>query len=298
MEISIEYKQKVIDALKEQRATSGLKDANLARRYGVNTSVFSRIINGETEKIMDAAKWLYIGRLLGVSATNRKWNAVKTDVFKEIEGQVLFCKEYSKSRIFVDDCEIGKSFAAKYLAQTLPNCFYIDASQCKTKSLFIRTLAQVLGVDARGTLANVKEQIKYYLNALPKPVVILDEFGDVENTAFLELKELWNATEYSCGWYMMGAEGLADKISRCIGRKKVGFVEIYSRFSSRIGSITPLDMNAKKTFYRKLLTEVITANTTNSSIVATIVNKCLVQSDNKFGGLRRAESLLILNSIQ
>ncbi len=40
------------------------------------------------------------------------------------------------------------------------------------------------------------------------PLVVLDEAGDLQYEAFLELKALWNATEMCCGWYMMGADGL------------------------------------------------------------------------------------------
>ena len=45
---------------------------------------------------------------------------------------------------------------------------------------------------------------------------------------FLELKALWNATERCCAWYMMGADGLKEKINRAIEGKKVGYTEMLS----------------------------------------------------------------------
>ncbi|MGQ3647375.1 AAA family ATPase, partial [Ornithobacterium rhinotracheale] len=88
------------------------------------------------------------------------------------------------------------------------NAFYIDCSQAKTKQLFIRLLAKTIGVDSTGRYADVKNTLKTYLAYLEKPLIVLDEAGDLDYTAFLELKELWNATQGHCGWYMIGADGL------------------------------------------------------------------------------------------
>ena len=159
----------------------------------------------------------------------------------------------------------------------------------------MRTFAHVLGVDFKGTYNEVKENIKYYLSIIDRPVVILDEFGDANNSVFLELKEFWNATEGYCGWYMMGAEGLQYKIERSVNKKVVGSAEVLSRFSSRIGSIVPIDKKERAAFYKKLITDVLSINTDNKDVIKVIIQKCLVQNDNKYGGLRRVESLLILN---
>ena len=96
--------------------------------------------------------------------------------------------------IFVDDCEIGKTVAAQDLSRRLVNCFYVDASQCKTKRLFINALAQAIGLKEKSKYAETKENIKWYLKSLDNPIVIVDEAGDLEYPAFLELKEFWNAT--------------------------------------------------------------------------------------------------------
>jgi len=296
MNLTANYKNKVVEALKSQREQLALSDARLARRYGISASVFSRIMNGEIERVLDEGKWITIGRELNVSMGERNWKAAKTDVFKMIEEQVLFCKEHSKARMFVDECEIGKTFTAKYLSRTLQNCFYIDVSQCKTRNLFVRTLAKAIGLDSTGMINELKEDIKYYISVVDRPVIILDEFGDASNGLFLELKEFWNATENICGWYMMGAEGLRYRIERNIKYGMIGFKEIRSRFSTKMGSIVPVNMEEKKMFYKKLVTDVIAANAGDKSMVSAIVNKCLVQIDGQFGGLRRAESLLILHS--
>lgn len=296
LQLSREYKDKVLKALAEIRANFDGTDGAFAKRWGISGSVYNRIKNGFIDGQLRDAQWLYIGRELGVTLHERKWNTARTEVFTIIEEDVLFCKEYAKGRVCVDDCGIGKTYTAKYLSRTQKNCFYIDASQAKTKTQFIRLLARTIGLEDRGRNAELKANIKYYLRMLPQPVVIIDEAGDLEYEAFLELKELWNATEGACGWYMMGAEGLRAKIQRGIEHKRVGFAEIFSRYSERYTTIVPTDRQDRYQFYRKLISDVLSANMDDSKELNNIVRRCLTTDGSTVGGLRRAESLLILNT--
>lgn len=297
MNITPEFKEKVITALLEQRKNYTGSDAQFSKKWALSPAVYSRIKSGERERIVADSWWLNTGRLLNVTLHQRAWNAARTDVFNQIEQEILFCRQYSKSMIFVDDCEIGKTFTAKYMSRTVKNCFYVDCSQCKARQQFVRSLARVLGVDDSGRLVDVKENVKYYLSLIENPVVICDEFGDLDYGAFLELKEFWNGTEGACGWYLIGADGARAKMEHGIGRKKVGYRELLSRFSGKFSSIVPTDRNEKIAFYRKLITDVISVNTEDKTVIPTIVRRCQT-SDNSgnIGGLRRAESLLILNS--
>lgn len=297
MNLPENFKQEVVSALLAVRPNYSGSDAAFAKQWGINGSVFSRIRGGETEGLLRDAQWLSMGRQLDVSVNQRTWKVAKTEVFEIIEEDIDFCQRYSKSKMFVDDCGIGKTFTAKYLARTRKNCFYLDASQYKTRHLFARALARAIGVDATGRLADVKADIKYYLKTLPQPIVIIDEAGDLEGSAFLDLKEYWNATEDACGWYLMGAEGFREFIRRGMKHKKVGYREIFSRFSERYTSIVPSDLNEKQHFYKRLLTDVLTINAPDNNELNDIIRKCLTKDEeNRIGGLRRAESLLILHS--
>ena len=297
MELNQQYRQQVAEALLAKRQQFSGSDAAFAKQMDLNGAIYSRIRNGETEGIVADSKWLRIGRSLGVNLSDRKWQVAKTDVFTIIEEDVDFCQTHSKSKMFVDDCGIGKTFTAKYLSRTRKNCFYIDASQCKTRHLFTRALAKAIGVDDKGKLFEVKEDIKYYLNTLPTPMIIIDEAGDLDRPAFLDLKEYWNATENTCGWYLMGAEGLREFIKKGMRNKKVGFAEIFSRFSERYTTIVPVDVHEKQDFYRQLITDVLQANCDKADVIKTVTLKCLrKEENNNIGGLRRAESLLILHN--
>lgn len=296
MNITNEFKNTVAKALIEAREQFGGTDGQFAKIHDISASVYSRIKGGETEGVLKESHWMQIGRKLNVSSSQRRWMTVRTSVFSMIEEECKFCKKYSKARILVDEPEIGKTYTAKYLARTMRNVFYVDASQASQKKSFVKALAQAIGVDTTGRILDIIEDVKYSLNALENPLVIIDEAGDVDYQVMLLIKELWNATENECGWYMMGADGLQKKFEKGIDNRKVGFRELFSRYSSKFSRIVPAERSAKQSFYREMITQVLDANTENKAVIPQIVNKCLVVKDGTIGGLRRAESLLILNS--
>ena len=297
LQITKEFKEKVVAELLEQRGNYDGSDSAFAKLHGISAAIYTRIKAGERDRLLADAKWLNLGRELGVSLRERKWQMARTEVFSIIEEEVLFCKGHSKSRIFADDCGIGKTYSARYLARTVKNCFYLDASQCKTKNEFIRALAKTVGVGDRGRIKDMKDDTKYYLRTLPAPVVIIDEAGDINYAAFLELKEFWNATDGCCGWYLMGADGLREKMERGIRNKKVGFAEMFSRHSERYSTAVPFERREKIEFYRKLITDVLSVNMADKGNLKSIVTRCLTADETgHIGGLRRAEGLLILNS--
>lgn len=295
MNITIDFKNSVVNGLKDLRTRYGGSDSAFAKQWGFNASVWSRIKNGETEGLVKDTQWIILGRELNITLNKKPWNLVKTEVFEAIQNDVVFCQTHSKGMILVDEPEIGKTVAGKHLAKTLKNCFYIDCSQSKTKSLFIRAFAKTMGLDTVGKIAELKENIKYYLKILENPMIILDEAGDLEYGAILELKEFWNATEDVCGWYLMGADGLRKKWESGISTKKVGYRELFSRYSSKYIQIVPNDRNERLAFYQKMISEVLTANAADKKNLPALVKRCLASdSDGQIGGLRRAKTVLNL----
>jgi hypothetical protein len=290
-----DFKKKVLNKLFELRQNFGGSDAMFAKQWDISGSVYSRLKNGELTNLLKDSQWLNMARELGISPNERRWNTAKTDVFKIIEEDILFCKQNSKSRICVDDCGIGKTYAAKYLSRTLKNCFYVDASQGKTKRQFIKLVARAIGIDVNDKYDNIKANIKYYLNYILEPIVIIDEAGDLEYGAFMDLKELWNGTENACAWYLMGADGLRRKIERGINGKKVGYREMFSRLSDRFTYIVPVGKDDRMAFYKKLITDVLVANMADTTNINSIIKRCITMDNGDIGGLRRAESLLILS---
>ncbi len=108
----------------------------------------------------------------------------------------------SLSMILCDEPNIGKTYSAKYYIGCHENAVYIDCSQVKTKRRLIRKIATEFGTDNKERTAMCMKT--WYLSPYTEQTaIILDEAGDFQYEAFLELKALWNATEHCCGWYMM-----------------------------------------------------------------------------------------------
>jgi hypothetical protein len=292
MNITNEFKQKVAAALIAARDNFGGNDAQFATQYGIPGSIYSRLKKGETEGVLADIKWITAGRLLQVKVFEDKWKVARTQIYTEIEDNLQVCKELSRSMILADDCGIGKTYCTKHIIRKMKNTFYIDCSQAKTKQQFIRLLAKTVGLDNHGKYIDVKANLKYYLTTLEKPLIILDEAGDLDYTAFLEIKELWNATDGVCGWYMIGADGLQNKIRNGIGRKKVGFAEIFSRFSDEYVKLVPNGKDDRTAFYTDLIGTVATANTPEGTNVRPLINQCL----KKEATLRHLETLVKLTA--
>lgn len=275
--ITTEFKHKIREAVITANENYTGSDAAFSRTLGIHKSVFNRIKNGELEKTLAESKWLTLARMYNVSPKESNWKIAKTSVYIEMEDQFRFCQKYSKAMMLIDDCGIGKTECAKHLIKGMKNSFYIDCSQAKTKQLFIRTLAKTIGVDNTQKYADVILDIKYHLNQLETPFIVLDEFGDLDYYAMLEYKELWNGTQGQCGWFAIGAEGLRRKMERGMTSKKIGFRELFRRFSEEFIQYSPVGREDRQLWYRQLYTSVAEVNVNDKNTVKGIVSKCLAQ---------------------
>ncbi len=285
MELTKEFREKVRQAVVESSANYSGSNSDYSKSLGINKTVYSRMNNGETERILSDNMWLTLGRQFNVSLAENKWKAVRTSVYNKIEDDLQKCKENSMSKMLVDDCGIGKTFCAKHIARGMKDTFYIDCSQATTKSLFIRELARIVGVGTTGKYIDVLNNLKYCLNTvLIKPLIILDEAGDLDKDAFKVIKTLWNATEYSCGWYMMGAEDLETMIKKGMKSTKNSYKEIFDRYNQDFTRVIPIGKEPRTDFYKNLITTVAKPNLNNPKDINKIVRK-LVASEKSLRGL-------------
>lgn len=293
MTLPNDFKDKVREAVLLARKNHGGSDASYSKTLGISASIYSRLKSGEIDQIVTDAKWLEWGRLHEVTMKSKNWRIARTKVYSEIESNLIFCQKYSKSMVFVDDQGIGKSRCSRHIIRSMKNGFYHDCSQTPTKQAFLRGLAQKVGVEHRGKFIDVKENLKYYLNAIEPPILVLDDVGDLEYSATLIIKELWNATEGNCAWYMIGGPGLRSKIESGIANEKNGYAEIFDRFSGEFVKIVPTSPNERIQFYNDLITDVATLNT-SENLIPGLVKKCV--SVNYQKSLRYLETLILVNN--
>lgn len=273
--ITTELKKRIIEEMARDRMNFAGSDAKYAVSLGINNAQYSRIKNGETERVLSDANWITIARKLDVKLTDRmEWKVANTPVYQFVTAQLEVCQRDSMSAMICDLSDIGKTFTAKHYARSHKNVAYIDCSQVKTKQKLIRQIAKEFGVGTSGKYADVYEDLVFYLKTLPTPLIILDEAGDLQYEAFLEVKALWNATEMACGYYMMGADGLREKMRRAINNRKVGYTELFSRFGKRFGKAIPDGDEGKKILQATALM-IIKANTPDGANVNKILRETL-----------------------
>ena len=278
--ITNDIKIRIIEAIKANRENYP-SDAKHAAALGVNTAVYSAVKNGQTDKVLSDASWIAIARRLDVELRSKiEWKAAKTPTYLYIMAQLEFSQNSCTSGILCDIPNIGKTFTARLYASSHKNAVYIDCSQVKTKLKLIRKIAKEFGVNSNGRYSDVYDDLVFYLRSIDQPLIILDEAGDLQYEAFLELKALWNATERCCAWYMMGADGLKEKINRSIECKKVGYTEMLSRYGDRYSKVTPDDGKEREKFLREQAHIVAKLNAPEGTDVKAIVLKTQ-------GGLRR-----------
>lgn len=291
MELTTQFKNQVREAVLRHREQFGGSDASFAKTLNINGSVYSRLKKGETEKLLSDNAWLQLGQAFEVSMRKNNWKVARTKVYNEIEDNLKECQDKNQSMILVDDCGIGKTFCARHIVRRMKNAFYIDCSQAKTRIQFVKLLARTLGVDDKGKHIEVKTNIKYALNILENPLMVLDEAGDLEYSTLMVVKELWNSSEGSAGWYMMGADGLKAKMEKGINNHKVGFAELFSRFSESFIQLTPNGIENRRDFYTQLIGDVAMANTERARINK-LVNKCYDKTENRHRSLRHLKTLI------
>lgn len=280
MEITNEIKTRITQAISADRDNYP-SDNRHATALGIAPSVYNAIKKGNFERQVSDANWIGIARRLGVQLrAEMEWAAAVTPTYSFISRQLEVCQESGLSAILCDMPNIGKTFTAKDYVKRHRNAVYVDCSQVKTKLKLIRYIAREFGVGSYGRYGDVYEDLVAYLRTIDRPIVILDEAGDLQYEAFLELKALWNATERCCAWYMMGADGLKEKINRAIEGKKVGYTEMLSRYGDTYSKVTPDDARERVKFLKAQAAIVAKVNAPAGADIQGIVHA-------SGGGLRR-----------
>lgn len=282
MELTQSIKGRILDGIKNDRQNY-TSDSKHATALGISPSVYVALKQGKTDKQLSEANWLSIARRLGLALRpDEEWKAVETATYLYIKEQLEACQEQSLSGLLCDEPNIGKTFTARIYAKTHPHVAYIDCSQVKTKRQLIRQIAREVGLAGSGKYHDLYYDLIYCLQTMDKPLIVLDEAGDLQYEAFLELKALWNATEGCCGWYMMGADGLRAKIRRNIACEKVGYTEIFSRFGNRFRRVTPENEKERQTFELQQAMQVAIANAPEGVDAKALAKRA--------GGLRRVRT--------
>lgn len=268
------------------RASGFDSQAKFAKSIGFNPADLTNL-KGEKWKahpqLIGQDKWIRLARYAGYTRDEvTRWVTADTAVKLFIFEQLRNYQTFSFSGIFCDDAGIGKSYACQLYSRQSPHCFYLDCSKSRTRNRFIKALATAVGLDTTGRYDDLLENTIYALGLMPHPLLILDEAGDLDDRAFLELKRMYNELEGKCAFFLIAADGLRTKIERGIAHHKVGFTEVFSRFGKRFSRVMPELADQKAELLRDMATRILQANgVTNLTEIRNIL-RTLTAS----GGLR------------
>jgi hypothetical protein len=273
--MTTEQKRKIAQAVIARRANFMGTDAKYATSLEINNAVYSQLKNGSIEKLLANDVWIRLARKMNISIGNQiAWQPAKTGVYNFVHDELRHCQQNHDSKILCDIAGIGKTFSAKCYTDQTPNAVFIDCSQFKTKQKFIRKIALEFGVTNTGRFDDVYEDLTYYLQVLENPLIVFDEVADLNADAFLEIKALWNAVNGSvptCGFYMMGADGLKKKMTRRFNNQTPGYAEIFSRFGNKYYRVTPENETEQKEYKMVISAEIVSANFPSNTNKATVI---------------------------
>lgn len=277
--LSLEFRKKVTTAVQAAHTRYAGSTAQFAEDLRINASALTRILANDIEDLNFDNMWLSLASKMKLETQTDNWKPAQTKVYTEIKANLEFCKAHAKSMILIDECGIGKSYSARHVLHGMRNGFYVDCSQGKSRIQFIRLIARSIGMDDRGRYVDLKNNLKYYLiNILDKPLIVLDDAGYLDYPSFLEVQELWNATENRCAWYMIGDNSLQAKIEKGITNNRVGYRAIFSRFLDEYIHITPAGKENRQAFIKQLATDVAAVNVTDKKTVPPIVKKVMTKA--------------------
>lgn len=282
-----ELKSVIIKELKTLRDHHGGTDKSFATKLGINPAQYSRIMAGNFMSVLSDAQWSSLARQTNISMKGKdKWKTAMTPVFSDISKQLKRAQENSISFIIVDDADVGKTHAAKEYVSANKYAVYVDCSLSKKKRELVSAIAKGFGTRCEGKYQDILADLLFHVkNHTVNPIVILDEAGDLDPAARLELKALWNGTEEACAWVQMGADGLMEVVKRGIDGRRVGFTETFSRYGKKYQSYTPLAEKDKIKFNFMQAAMIIKAN----APIGADIQKILVRTK---GSLRRVKTEL------
>lgn len=236
-----------------------------ATSIGLTSTDFSNVETGKyiaNDRLISAQKWMRIAREVGYEFNARQsWATAQTMTYRAIRRQLEMCAKDGLCAMFCDEAGLGKTHAVREFCATTPNAFYVNGGSYPRKVAFIRALAQAVGINPdKSKVEDVLLDTITYLKALPTPVIVIDEAGDLHANTYLLLKRLYNELEFHCGIYMVGARGLKKRIDAAIRNRTNGFEEVYSRFGGRFTTVLPEGAKERKEFLRKEALLVAEAN--------------------------------------
>ena len=127
-----------------RRLQTGQSLNALSIQLGVNISTLSKMRDGDQEGLVSEEMWLNIGAKLRVEFG---WQTAETADYKRIWSVCANAQELGGNSAISDEPGTGKTHSLKQYASLNKNVYYVECEEHWSKKVFLRKLAQELGLD-------------------------------------------------------------------------------------------------------------------------------------------------------
>ena len=215
--------------------------------------------------LIGAMKWLRLAQKAKFTRdSDVTVEIVPTETLKKIQERLFVCQQTSSCDLLCDSAGIGKTTACEDYLRQHPNVMYINCSSAGKLNRFKRAFARAVGVPVTGKIDDYFETAILAIKMMHRPLLILDEGGDLEAPALLALKQIYNETEDLLGIFMLGAGGLKKRLEGGRNNDKQGYDEIFSRLGKEFRRITPdpglAGQDAFEAYMRSEMTTILQGN--------------------------------------
>ena len=196
-----------------------------------------------------------------------KWNGIADDKWQQVERYIMPTREWrinttvnnfvfinnlcadaqhrSITRPVIAKSGYGKSTALRNYKLNHSNVFYIEISELMSVHDLLDAMLSELGLMKSGNAYKKLKAITDKLNSLDHPLLILDEFGKLNEKKQLIVHDIYNATYRNCGIVVAGVDYTYDNLLKAVKRDHKGMPELFRRLGKYwevLDSATNLDI--------------------------------------------------------
>lgn len=222
-------KVQIAERLKSFCAQKGSQN-KAAKSMGISSATLSKVLNGDWDTISDDM-WRSIAAQTGHDAT--AWQTVATRGFERMGFILDNAKQESLAIAVTGDAGCGKTEAVKQYTAGHAATYHLCCSEYWNRRTFIAKLLRALGKDMAGTVSEQMDAIVEELQAVEKPLIVLDEADKLSDQVLYFFISLYNQLEGQCGLVLCATSFLEKRITRGVRFNRRGYQEIYSRIGRK-----------------------------------------------------------------
>lgn len=242
-----EKKQAIAKELINYRRRTGTSQETAGKQIGVSKAYINYVEKGLDEetrwKGIAEDKWQQVERYLMPS---REWRINTTvDNFVFINNLCIDAQNRSITRPVIAKSGYGKSTALTYYKLNNSNVYYVEISELMSVHDLLDAMLSELGMMKSGNAYKKLRAITDKLNSLDHPLLILDEFGKLNEKKQLIVHDIYNATYRNCGIVVAGVDYTYDNLVKAVKRDHKGMPELFRRLGKYweiLDSATVLDV--------------------------------------------------------